>query len=115
MQKMGGMGGIMGLMPGMAGMKDKMSAAGLDDSLFKRQLAIISSMTRAERANPDILKHSRKKRIASGSGTDASDINKLLKMHRQMADMMKMMGGKGKGGMMKQMMGGLAGKMGLGV
>jgi signal recognition particle subunit SRP54 len=82
--------------------------------LFKRQLAIISSMTKAERANPDILKHSRKKRIASGSGTDASDINKLLKMHRQMADMMKMMGGKGKGGMMKQMMGGLANKMGLG-
>ncbi len=114
MQKMGGMGGIMGLMPGMGGMKDKMAAAGLDDSLFKRQLAIISSMTRAERANPDILKHSRKKRIAAGSGTDAAEINKLLKMHRQMADMMKMMGGKGKGGMMKQMMGGLAGKMGLG-
>jgi signal recognition particle subunit SRP54 len=113
MQKMGGMGGIMGLMPGMAGMKDKMSAAGLDDRLFGRQIAIISSMTRAERANPDILKHSRKKRIAAGSGTDAADINKLLKMHRQMADMMKMMGGK-KGGMMKQMMGGLAGKMGLG-
>lgn len=114
MQKMGGMGGIMGLMPGMAGMKDKMAAAGLDDRLFKRQLAIISSMTKAERANPDMLKHSRKKRIAAGSGTDAADINKLLKMHRQMADMMKMMGGKGKGGMMKQMMGGLAGKMGLG-
>ena len=70
-------------------------------------------MTKAERANPDMLKHSRKKRIAAGSGTDAADINKLLKMHRQMADMMKMMGGK-KGGMMKQMMGGLAGKMGLG-
>jgi signal recognition particle subunit SRP54 len=102
-------------MPGMTGMKDKMAAAGLDDRLFKRQLAIISSMTRAERANPDMLKHSRKKRIASGSGTDAADINKLLKMHRQMADMMKMMGGKGKGGgMMKQMMGGLANKMGLG-
>ncbi|QWW67586.1 signal recognition particle protein [Rhizobium sp. WYJ-E13] len=114
MQKMGGMGGIMGLMPGMSGMKDKMAAAGLDDRLFKRQLAIISSMTKAERANPDMLKHSRKKRIAAGSGTDAADINKLLKMHRQMADMMKMMGGKGKGGMMKQMMGGLAGKMGLG-
>ena len=113
MQKMGGMGGIMGLMPGMAGMKDKMSAAGLDDKLFGRQIAIINSMTKAERANPDMLKHSRKKRIAAGSGTDASDINKLLKMHRQMADMMKMMGGK-KGGMMKQMMGGLAGKMGLG-
>jgi signal recognition particle subunit SRP54 len=114
MQKMGGMGGIMGLMPGMSGMKDKMAAAGLDDSLFKRQLAIISSMTKAERANPDILKHSRKKRIAAGSGTDAAEINKLLKMHRQMADMMKMMGGKKGGGMMKQMMGGLAGKMGLG-
>lgn len=114
MQKMGGMGGIMGLMPGMAGMKDKMASAGLDDKLFGRQIAIISSMTRAERANPDMLKHSRKKRIAAGSGTDAADINKLLKMHRQMADMMKMMGGKGKGGMMKQMMGGLASKMGLG-
>ena len=113
MQKMGGMGGIMGLMPGMAGMKDKMAAAGLDDKLFGRQIAIISSMTKAERANPDLLKHSRKKRIAAGSGTDAADINKLLKMHRQMADMMKMMGGK-KGGMMKQLMGGLAGKMGLG-
>jgi signal recognition particle subunit SRP54 len=114
MQKMGGMGGIMGMMPGMSGMKDKMAAAGLDDRLFKRQMAIISSMTKAERANPDILKHSRKKRIASGSGTDAADINKLLKMHRQMADMMKAMGGKKGGGMMKQMMGGLAGKMGLG-
>ncbi|MFN7104764.1 MAG: signal recognition particle protein, partial [Pseudorhizobium sp.] len=114
MQAMGGMGGIMGMMPGMAGMKDKISAAGLDDKVFKRQLAIISSMTKAERANPDVLKHSRKKRIAAGSGTDASDINKLLKMHRQMADMMKAMGGKKGGGMMKQMMGGLASKMGLG-
>jgi signal recognition particle subunit SRP54 len=113
MEKLGGMGGIMGMMPGMAGMKDKMAAAGLNDNIFKRQLAIISSMTKAERANPDILKHSRKKRIAAGSGTDAADINKLLKMHRQMADMMKMMGGK-KGGMMKQMMGGLANKMGMG-
>ncbi len=115
MEKMGGMGGIMGMMPGMAGMKDKMAAAGLDDKIFKRQLAIISSMTKQERAKPEILKHSRKKRIAAGSGTDASEINKLLKMHRQMADMMKAMGGKGKGGgMMRQMMGGLAGKMGLG-
>ena len=114
MQKMGGMGGIMGLMPGMGGMKDKMAAAGLNDKLFGRQIAIIQSMTKAERTNPDILKHSRKKRIAAGSGTDAAEINKLLKMHRQMADMMKAMGGKKGGGMMKQMMGGLAGKMGLG-
>jgi len=115
MQKMGGMGGIMGMMPGVGKMKDQMAAAGLDDSMFKRQLAIISSMTKAERANPDVLKHSRKKRIAAGSGTDAAEINRLLKMHRGMADMMKAMGGKGKGGgMMRQMMGGLASKMGLG-
>jgi signal recognition particle subunit SRP54 len=96
-------------------MKDQMAAAGLDDKMFGRQIAIIQSMTRAERANPDILKHSRKKRIAAGSGTDAAEINKLLKMHRQMADMMKAMGGKGKGGgMMRAAMGGLASKMGLG-
>ncbi|RUZ42028.1 signal recognition particle protein, partial [Mesorhizobium sp. M7A.F.Ca.CA.004.05.2.1] len=110
MSKMGGMGGIMGMMPGMGKMKDQMAAAGLDDKMFGRQLAIISSMTKAERANPDLLKHSRKKRIAAGSGTDAAEINKLLKMHRGMADMMKAMGGKGKGGgLMRGMMGGMMG------
>ncbi|MDY8108130.1 signal recognition particle protein [Fulvimarina sp. 2208YS6-2-32] len=114
MQTMGGMGGMMGLMPGMGKMKDQMASAGLDDKMLKRQLAIIGSMTPQERAAPDLLKHSRKKRIAAGSGTNSAEINKLLKMHRQMADMMKVMGKKGKGGMMKQMMGGLAGKMGLG-
>ncbi|PSJ62118.1 signal recognition particle protein [Pseudaminobacter soli (ex Li et al. 2025)] len=115
MQKMGGMGGIMGMMPGMGKMKDQIAAAGFDDKMFGRQLAIISSMTKAERANPDMLKHSRKKRIAAGSGTDAAEINKLLKMHRQMADMMKAMGGKGKGGgLMRGLMGGMAQKMGLG-
>ncbi|WEX09716.1 signal recognition particle protein [Chelativorans sp. AA-79] len=115
MQKMGGMGGIMGMMPGMGKMKDQLAAAGLDDKMFGRQIAIIQSMTPKERANPDLLKHSRKKRIAAGSGTDAAQINKLLKMHRQMADMMKAMGGKGKkGGMMRGLMGGMAGKMGLG-
>jgi signal recognition particle subunit SRP54 len=115
MQKMGGFGGIMGLMPGIGKMKEQMAAAGLDDRMFARQLAIISSMTPQERANPDILKHSRKKRIAAGSGTDAAQINKLLKMHRQMSDMMKAMGGKGrKGGLMRGLMGGMAQKMGLG-
>jgi signal recognition particle subunit SRP54 len=114
MKKMGGMGGLMGMMPGMGKMKDQMASAGLNDKMFDRQIAIVSSMTKAERANPDILKHSRKQRIAKGSGTDAAEINKLLKMHRGMADMMKAMkGGKG-GGMMRSMMGGLAGKMGLG-
>ncbi|MGL4404200.1 MAG: signal recognition particle protein, partial [Notoacmeibacter sp.] len=115
MQKMGGLGSLMGMMPGMSGMKDQMAGAGLDDKSVKKQLAIISSMTKAERANPDLLKHSRKQRIAKGSGTDAAQINKLLKMHLQMATVMKAMGGKGKGGgMMRSMMGGLASKMGLG-
>ena len=115
MQKMGGMGGIMGMMPGMGKMQDQMAAAGFDDKTFARQIAIIQSMTQKERSNPDLLKHSRKKRIAAGSGTDAAQINKLLKMHRQMADMMKAMGGKGKGGgMMRGLMGGMANKMGLG-
>ena len=113
MSRMGGMGGIMGMMPGMGKMKEQMAAAGFDDKIFARQQAIISSMTKAERANPDILKHSRKKRIAAGSGTNAADINKLLKMHRQMADMMKAMGGKGKkAGLFGKMMGGLGGGMG---
>jgi len=92
MQKIGGMGGLLGLMPGVAKMKSQIQNAGLDDSLLKRQIAIIDSMTPQERRNPDLLKHSRKKRIAAGSGTNAEQINKLLKMHRGMADMMKMMG-----------------------
>ncbi|MEL6436134.1 MAG: signal recognition particle protein [Pseudomonadota bacterium] len=113
MEKMGGMGGLMGMMPGMGKMKDQMASAGMDDKMFKRQQAIISSMTPKERANPDLLKHSRKKRIAAGSGTNAAEINKLLKMHRQMADMMKSMKGKKGGGMMGKMMGGLGQKMGI--
>jgi len=96
-------------------MQGQMAAAGFDDKTFSRQIAIIQSMTPKERSNPDVLKHSRKKRIAAGSGTDAAAINKLLKMHRQMGDMMKAMGGKGKGGgMMRGLMGGMANKMGLG-
>ncbi|OPB30316.1 signal recognition particle protein [Bartonella sp. WD12.1] len=114
MKKLGGMGSIMGMMPGLGKMKEQIAAAGLNDHLLNRQLAIISSMTFAERANPEILKHSRKQRIAKGSGTNAADINKLLKMHRQMADMMKAMGGKGKGGLMGKMLGGLGSKLGLG-
>ncbi len=92
MQAMGGMGGLLGMMPGVAKMKNQISAAGLDDKLLKRQMAIIDSMTPQERRNPDILKASRKKRIAAGSGTTPEYINKLLKMHRGMADMMKAMG-----------------------
>jgi signal recognition particle subunit SRP54 len=92
MQAMGGIGGLMGMMPGVAKMKNQIANAGLDDKILKRQIAIIDSMTPQERRNPDLLKNSRKKRIAAGSGTSAEAINKLLKMHRGMADMMKMMG-----------------------
>jgi signal recognition particle subunit SRP54 len=73
-------------------MKNQITNAGIDDKIIKRQVALIDSMTRAERKNPDILKASRKKRIAAGAGGKVEDLNKLLKMHRNMADMMKAMG-----------------------
>jgi signal recognition particle subunit SRP54 len=114
-ERMGGMGGLMGMLPGMGKIKNQIGEAGLGDGVVKRQRAIISSMTKAERANPDVLKASRKKRIAAGSGTKVEEVNKLLKMHRQMADVMKMMGGgKGKGisGMLGKMMGISGGGMG---
>ena len=103
MQKMGGMEGVMGMLPGARKMAGQIEKAGMDDSLFKRQIALINSMTKKERANPQILQASRKKRIAAGSGLEVSELNKLLKMHRQMADMMKKMGKLGKKGMMRQM------------
>ncbi|MHC5655446.1 signal recognition particle protein [Stappia sp.] len=105
MEKLGGMSGIMGMMPGVGKMKKQMGAANLDDKVIKRQVAIIQSMTPRERSKPELLKASRKKRIAAGSGVDVADVNKLLKMHRQMADMMKQMG-KGKG-LLGKMMGGM--------
>jgi signal recognition particle subunit SRP54 len=73
-------------------MKNQLAAANLDERVLKRQVAIIDSMTPQERKHPDLLKASRKKRIAAGSGTTPEQINKLLKMHRGMADMMKAMG-----------------------
>jgi signal recognition particle subunit SRP54 len=98
MEKIGGLSGMMGMLPGVAKMKAQLENANLDDRIIKRQRALIDSMTPAERRNPDILKASRKKRIAAGAGAKVEEINKLLKMHRQMADVMKMMGGgKGKG------------------
>jgi signal recognition particle subunit SRP54 len=108
MQAMGGMSGLMGMMPGVAKMKTQMANANLDDSMLKKQMAIIDSMTPKERRNPDILKASRKKRIAAGAGTTPEQINKLLKMHRGMADMMKAMGSGKRGAM-----GGLASALGL--
>ncbi len=94
MQKLGGMGGVLAMLPGIGKVKKQLDAANLDDSILKRQQAMIGSMTRAERKNPKLLNASRKKRVAAGSGTSVQDINKLVKMHRQMADMMKAMGKK---------------------
>lgn len=105
MQKLGGMGGLMGMMPGIGKMKKQIDQAGIDDKAITRQIAIIQSMTPKERAKPELLKASRKKRIAAGSGMQVADVNKLLKMHRQMADMMKAMGKK-KGGMLGNLFGG---------
>ncbi|NRG16835.1 signal recognition particle protein [Rhizobiales bacterium] len=107
MEKLGGMSGIMGMMPGVGKIKKQLGAANLDDKVVKRQVAIIQSMTPAERRRPELMKASRKKRIARGSGVDVADVNKLLKMHRQMADMMKQMG-KGKG-LFGKLMGGMGG------
>ncbi|MFS2316568.1 signal recognition particle protein [Maricaulis sp. D1M11] len=111
LKKMGGLGGLMGLMPGMnKAAKSQMANAGFDDKMLSRQEAIILSMTKQERARPEILKASRKKRIAAGAGVQVADVNKLLKMHRQMSDVMKKAGKKGRGGL-AGMMGGMPGGM----
>lgn len=109
-EKIGGIGGILGMMPGVAKMKNQIASANLDNKVIARQIAIINSMTPQERRDPDILKNSRKKRIAAGSGTKAEEINRLLKTHRQMADVMKMMGKGGKRGPLA----GLANMFGMG-
>ena len=107
MKKMGGMGALMGLMPGMGQMKKAMAGANVDEKTFDRQIAIISSMTRKERERPELLNASRRKRIAAGSGTEVSQINKLIKQHRQMAAVMKKMArGGGMGAAMGSMFGG---------
>jgi len=97
------------MLPGIAKIKNQLAERNLDEKVLKRQMAIIDSMTPQERRNPDVLKASRKRRIAAGSGTKPEDINKLLKMHRTMADVMKAMGGAKRGPMA-----GLANMLGLG-
>ena len=108
MKKLGGMKGVLGMLPGVGKIKGQLDAAGLDDKILTRQEAIIQSMTKTERTDPDSINGSRRKRIAAGAGVEVSEVNKLLKMHRQMADMMKKMG---KGGRMPMMpgMGGMPG------
>jgi signal recognition particle subunit SRP54 len=113
MQRMGGLGGLMELMPGVKNAKQQMAAAGIDDRVMKRKEAIIMSMTPKERRKPDILQASRKRRIAAGAGVDVAEVNKVLKEHRNMADMMKRLG---KGGMkgLAGMLGNMGGPGGMG-
>jgi signal recognition particle subunit SRP54 len=113
MQKMGGMSGLLGLLPGVQKIKKQIAEANIDDRQIVRQVAIISSMTKAERKKPDLLNASRKRRVAAGAGVEVSEINRLLKQHRQMADVFKAMsrdGGKNLARMAQQM----GGMMGMG-
>lgn len=112
MQKMGDLKGLLGLIPGMGKFKAQIDAAKIDDKVFKRQEAIILSMTPRERRNPDIIKASRKKRIADGCGLTVQEVNKLLKQYDQMADMMKKVKKMGKRGLFGGLPGGFGGGFG---
>jgi signal recognition particle subunit SRP54 len=105
--KMGSLSGILGMLPGVAKVKAQLADANLDNKILKRQAAIISSMTVKERRQPDIIKASRKKRIASGSGTTVQEINKLLKQFDDMTTMMKRMNKLGQKGLMRHGLGAL--------
>ena len=91
MKKMGGMEGVLSLLPGVSKAKEQMQNANVDEKLLSANEAIILSMTKKERENPDIISGSRRKRISSGSGTDVQTINRLLKQFKMMSKMMKKM------------------------
>lgn len=110
--QMGDIRGIMKMIPGLGRFSAQIDAAGVNNNLIKRQEAIILSMTPRERRNPDLLKASRKQRIANGAGVSVSDVNRLLKQYEQMADMMrkfKKMGPLGMMSLMKKMGGAFGG------
>jgi len=97
MKKVGGMSGVLSMMPGVSKIKKQIDESNLDESLLNKQEAIILSMTQNERDNPKIIGGSRKKRIANGSGADISMVNKLLKQHKMMTNVMKKMSKGGRG------------------
>lgn len=105
LKRMGGMGSIMKMLPGLGKMADQIDEANIDNTIIKRQEAIILSMTKAERAKPMLLNASRRKRIAAGSGVTVQDVNKLVKQYEQMESVMKKMRKMGMGGMMGAMKG----------
>lgn len=115
-QKIGSMGNLLGMIPGLSKFKNQIEQAGIGDNLVKKQEAIILSMTIKERKNPDIIKASRKKRIAAGAGVEVHEVNKLLKSYEQMSTMMKRMGKMGGLGSLSALknspMGGMLGGMG---
>jgi signal recognition particle subunit SRP54 len=123
MKRMGGLGAIAGMIPGMKKAQAAMAQSGMDDRVLLRMDAIITSMTGKERSKPELINAKRKIRIANGSGTTVQDVNKLLKMHQEMASAMKRikkMGGMkglgallGKAGGMGGMLGGGGGMPGL--
>ncbi len=113
MLSMGGLAGLMDKLPGMSKLPDSVKSK-VNDGEIRRMIAIIDSMTRKERRHPDLLKASRKARVAKGSGTQPADINRLLKQYKQMAKMMGKMKGGGMRGMMRQMQGAMKGMGGPG-
>ena len=112
MKKMGGISGMMKFIPGLSNLSDKIPQNKNPDNSIAQQEAIILSMTKYERSKPKIINGSRKKRIAAGSGTSVSEINKILKQHRKMSDMMKKLSRKGGGSIDPNM---LAGQLGSGM
>jgi signal recognition particle subunit SRP54 len=111
MGKMGGVSGIISMLPGISKAQKLMAENKISDDLINHQIAIINSMTKKERANPDSIKASRKIRISKGSGTKVQDVNKLLKQFLQSQKMMKKMKSMGKGGLPNDFMRKLQGKL----
>ncbi|MEA4836732.1 MAG: signal recognition particle protein [Rhodospirillaceae bacterium] len=108
-KKMGDMKSMLGMLPGLGKLRQQIDKAEIDNKAIDRQEAVILSMTRAERKNPDLIKASRKRRIAAGAGVSVQDVNKLLKSYQQMADVMKKVAKTGKKGLMRHGLGGLLG------
>jgi signal recognition particle subunit SRP54 len=113
-KKMGGLGGIMKMLPGVGKMQKQLAGANIDEKMIGRQEAIILSMTKKERARPDLIKASRKQRIAAGSGSTVQEVNRLLKQFQQMQSVMKKVGKMDKTSLMRSGLGGLMGGGGMG-
>lgn len=110
-RKMGGVGSFMNMLPGMGKFKDKIEGANIDEKAIRRQEAIISSMTKAERKDASLLAASRKRRIAKGAGVEVAEVNRLIKQYKEMQKMMKKLQRMGKSGLMRSMAGAMGGGM----